>query len=203
MEPGNKSLIRQFPKVGSRLAAIVLNHSHLEIELVALPQNYSLASREVDIAITLDMPATGNIATRRLTDYGLGFFATQRYLDEMGSPATVEELRDHSLCGYIPELLHTKELNYLDLLQLTPRLRTTSIVAQREVIEASQAVGVLPFFMTVGRVDLKPVLQERFSINRSYWLSIHEDLRYLTRIRSVSDALVARVRSESGLFLKI
>ena len=43
------------------LAQLSADNPALETELVALPRTYSLASREVDIAITLDRPAAGQV----------------------------------------------------------------------------------------------------------------------------------------------
>lgn len=173
----------------------------LDIELVALPQNYSLASREVDIAITLDRPASGSIATRRLTDYELGFFAANSYLQRHGEPSSLDEVDAHTLCGYIPSLLHTRELDYLEGLGLKgrPALRSTSIVAQRAIVEAGKAIAILPFFMVAPESDLKPLLGD-FRLTRSYWLSVHEDLRHIKRVRVTVDALGALFQRHQSLF---
>jgi len=189
--------------LGRRLPQMGKTYPTLELELVALPQNYSLASREVDIAITLDRPEAGNISTRRLTNYQLGFFATAGYVSRRGQPSSLAGLLDHTLCGYIPELLHTQELNYLAApeLNLLPGLRSTSVLAQREMIESGSAIGVLPLFMTNDRPDLLRVMQHEFTIARSYWLSVHEDLRPLARIRAVIDEIANIVRRDQPIFM--
>lgn len=189
--------------LGRRLPTIGKAHPALELELVALPQNYSLASREVDIAITLDRPEVGSLSTRRLTDYHLGFFASVDYLQRQGRPNSIADLRQHTLCGYIPEMLHTQELNYLadPGLSLLPRLRSTSVLAQREMIESGAAIGVLPLFMAHDRPNLLQILPHEFTITRSYWLSVHEDLRALPRIRTVIDDIVNIARADHQIFL--
>ncbi|OBZ96744.1 hypothetical protein ADU59_03115 [Pararhizobium polonicum] len=189
--------------LGGRIAAIMQDYPDLEIELVALPQNYSLSSREADIAITLDRPEEGSLATRKLTDYRLGFYASRDYLSRHVMPQTPDDLSGHALCGYIPELLHTKELAYLDFLgpKPTTRFRSTSIVAQCAMIESGMAMGVLPAYLAAGKALLVPVLQSSFLIRRSYWLSVHDDLRRHGRIRKTVDLLTAAVRRERSLFL--
>lgn len=191
--------------LGRRLPQMGKAYPGLELELVALPQNYSLASREVDIAITLDRPEAGNISTRRLTNYQLGFFAAAGYIDRHGQPSSLAGLPDHTLCGYIPEMLHTQELNYLAApeLNLLPGLRSTSVLAQREMIESGSAIGVLPLFMTNDRPDLLRIVQREFTITRSYWLSVHEDLRPLARIRVVIDEIAGIVRRDQPIFMPL
>ncbi|MBB3395992.1 LysR family transcriptional regulator [Rhizobium sp. BK060] len=188
--------------LSARLDELRSGYDSLEIELVALPQNYSLASREVDVAITLDRPRSGNIATRRLTNYSLGFFASSSYIEEIGRPDALAELANHRICGYIPSLLHTRELDYLDAVgyELRASLRSTSIIAQKSIIETGQAIGILPFFMVEDESRLERLLQDSFQLTRSYWLSVHDDLRQQARVRVAVDALVSIVRRDAVLF---
>jgi DNA-binding transcriptional LysR family regulator len=190
--------------LSAHLGDLRSEYSELDIELVALPQSYSLASREVDIAITLDRPGTGSITTRRLTDYELGFFASESYVRIHGSPTSLEDVDAHTLCGYIPSLLHTRELDYLSALgfKQKPVLRSTSIVAQRNIVEAGQAIGILPFFMVPENSQLKPLLQD-FRLTRSYWLSVHEDLRHIKRVRAIVQALGALFQRDEVLFRQL
>ncbi|MBN9982705.1 LysR family transcriptional regulator [Rhizobium laguerreae] len=190
--------------LGGRIAAIMQDYPNLDIELVALPQTYSLSSREADIAISLDRPEEGSLATRKLTDYELGFYATGDYLGRNGVPQTLDDLTGHTLCGYIAGLLHTRELAYLDIADLKPAMRftSTSIIAQCAMIESGMAMGVLPAYLAAGKHLLVPVLQRSFLLRRSYWLSVHEDLRRHARIRKTVDLLTAAVRRERSLFDK-
>lgn len=190
--------------LGGRIAAIMQDYPTLEIELVALPQTYSLSSREADIAITLDRPHEGSLATRKLTDYALGFYATRAYLGRNGVPQALDDLTGHTLCGYITGLLHTKELAYLDVpdRKFAMRFASTSIIAQCAMIESGMGMGVLPAYLAAGKPLLVPVLQSSFLLRRSYWLSVHEDLRRHARIRKTVDLLTAAVRRERSLFVK-
>ncbi|QWW72426.1 LysR family transcriptional regulator [Rhizobium sp. WYJ-E13] len=190
--------------LSAHLNELRAEYASLDIELVALPQNYSLASREVDIAITLDRPGTGSIATRRLTDYELGFFASDSYIRIHGEPSALQDIDAHILCGYIPSLLHTRELDYLDALgfKQRPALRSTSIIAQRHIVETGQAIGILPFFMVPEDAGLKPLLED-FRLTRSYWLSVHEDLRHIRRVRVTVDALGALFQRHQSLFRRL
>lgn len=188
--------------LAGRLGALADAYPDIALELVALPQNYSLAAREVDIAITLDRPEFGNIVVRKLTDYALRFFGSERYFARHGRPADTAELSAHRLCGYIPQLLYTPLLDYLvfDGVRLDPAIRSTSVVAHVEMVRSGSALGMLPVFMCAGQPGLQPILDEA-RITRSYWLTVHDDLRGVERIRLITEALAQMARQDRVLFL--
>lgn len=188
--------------LGRIIGLFSARYAELEIELVALPQNYSLASREVDIAITLDRPRTGNVSTRKLTDYDLCPYASRALLAGLGEGLPLATIRELPSCGYIPGMLFTRELAYLDLPAplAPPRLRSTSILVQRDIIEAGHAVGILPRYLAQGRGDLIPLHASSMTITRSYWISIHADLRELKRMRVMLDEMGRQVRQDQPLF---
>ena len=188
--------------IAGRLGGLAEAYPEIALELVALPQNYSLAAREVDIAITLDRPEFGNIAVRKLTDYALQFFGTEAYFARHGRPADTADLSGHRLCGYIAQLLYTPLLDYLvfDGVRFSPTIRSTSVVAHVEMVRSGAALGMLPVFMCTDRQDLQPILDES-RITRSYWLTVHDDLRGVERIRIISEALVQMARQDRALFL--
>ncbi|MBX9459571.1 MAG: LysR family transcriptional regulator [Rhizobium sp.] len=188
--------------LAGRLGGLAEAYPEIALELVALPQNYSLATREVDIAITLDRPEFGNIAVRKLTDYVLQFFGTEAYFARHGRPAETADLQSHRLCGYIPQLLYTPLLDYLvfDGVRMQPTVKSTSVVAHVEMVRSGSTLGMLPAFICAGRADLVPILPAD-RITRSYWLTVHEDLRGVERIRIISEALVQLARQDRTLFL--
>lgn len=188
--------------LAGRLGNLSEAYPEIALELVALPQNYSLAAREVDIAITLDRPEFGNIAVRKLTDYALQFFGTESYFSRHGQPGDTDDLFGHRLCGYIPQLLYTPLLDYLvfDGKRLDPALKSTSVVAHVEMVRSGAALGMLPVFMCAGQPELRPIL-DGSRIVRSYWLTVHDDLRGVERIRLITEALALMARQDRALFL--
>lgn len=188
--------------LAGRLGTLAEAYPEISLELVALPQNYSLAAREVDIAITLDRPEFGNIAVRKLTDYALQFFGSDAYFARHSQPTETTQLSAHRLCGYIPQLLYTPLLDYLvfDGARLNPALKSTSVVAHVEMVRSGAALGMLPVFMCANQPDLRPILNDG-RITRSYWLTVHDDLRGVERIRIISEALAQMARQDRSLFL--
>lgn len=190
--------------LAGRLAELSAENPRLQTELVALPRSYSLASREVDIAITLDRPAAGQVSIKKLTDYTLALYGTAAYFARHGRPASLEALQGHVLTGYIPELLFTPALDFTAPqagLTAAPLVRSTSVIAQVNAVLSGAAIGVLPAFLAAAHGELEVLLPQAFRLTRSYWISVHDDLRRLHRIRAVLDALTARVRADRALFM--
>lgn len=52
-------------------------------------------------------PEKGRLRTRKLTDYTLGIYASEAYLATNGVPATMAELKRHSLIGHVEDLIYT------------------------------------------------------------------------------------------------
>ncbi|TAI67318.1 LysR family transcriptional regulator [Bradyrhizobium sp. Leo170] len=191
--------------LGRKLFLLSAAHPELEIELVALPRTYSLAAREVDISITLDRPVTGQVTAQKLTDYTLDLYGSDIYFQRMGRPRSLQDLRKHVFVGYIPELLFTQQLNFLDLgdgVEVVPTIRTSSVIAQVDAVVSGAAIGVLPRYIARERPGLKLLLGDKFQATRSYWMSVHDDTRQLRRVRVVLEAVAAAVRADRRSFLR-
>lgn len=191
--------------LAARLAALSADNPRLEIELVALPRTYSLASREVDVAVTLDRPVAGQVRARKLTDYTLLLYGTDAYFERRGRPATPADLKDHVLAGYIPELLFTRALDFSTLgagVTVAPVIRSTSVIAQVNAVLSGAAIGVLPAFLAAPHPALVPLMEKDLRLTRSYWVSVHDDLSHLSRVRAVLDAVTAEVRADRAVFIR-
>jgi len=85
----------------SRLGTLTERYPGLKIQLVPVPQSFSLSRREADILITVDRPQAGRLITRKLFDYALGLYASKTYLAEHGKPYTADAMSAHRLIGYV------------------------------------------------------------------------------------------------------
>jgi DNA-binding transcriptional LysR family regulator len=189
--------------LASRTSSFAAQYPDLEIQLVAVPRLLSLSKREADVAISVAPPKEGKIVARKLTDYRLGLYATAAYLARHPAVRAPDELHRHEMIGYIDDLIFTPELDYLDEVSkgLRPRLQSSNLVAQFQTTLAGAGICVLPHFMTALEPRLVPVLPERVSIVRSFWLVVHADLREVARIRATMDFLVREVKAARTLFM--
>lgn len=179
-----------------RIGTLADRYPDLDIQLVAMPRIPSLSKREADIAISLNPPKEGKIIARKLCDYGLGLYASERYLAAAPPLASVDDLAAHRIIGYIDDLIYTPELDYLDEVSkgLRPRIQSSNIIAQLAATVAGAGICVLPRFMAAQK-PLVPVLPEAVALTRSFWLIVHAELRDVARIRATVDFLVRETKA--------
>lgn len=162
-------------------------HPDIQLDLITASGILNPSKREADMAVMLARPRRGRLVAVKLGDYRLGLYSSPAYLAERGTPGAVDDLRAHSLIGYVPEFLYTPELDYLDEIGtgLDPTIRSTSINVQHQLVASGAGIGVLPAFIAERDPRLVGVL-ETAAIRRSYWLVTHSDIRRLARIEAVA-----------------
>jgi DNA-binding transcriptional LysR family regulator len=107
------------------------------------------------------------------------------------------------MIGYIDDLIFTPELDYLDEISkgLRPRLQSSNLVAQMHAALADAGICILPHFAASLEPRLRPVLADKVSIVRSFYLIVHADLKDVARVRATMDFLVREVRAARSLFM--
>lgn len=185
-----------------RLGPLLERHPELDIELLTLPRFPSLAAREADIIVTLDRPQHTRHIAARLTDFTYGLFAARDYLHRHGPIRTWADVAQHSLIGYIDELLLSPQLHYLDDFLPSQRMRISSsgMLAQVAAIRAGLGIGVLAHYLVPGH-PLVALLPEEANWRRTFWLATHADWYRLRRVRAVWDFVRRVVEGEPRLFL--
>lgn len=168
------------------------NHPKIDVDLIALSGFVSVPKRQADMSILLARPSAGRLKVRKLTDYSLRLYGARTYLENSASIASLADLQNHTLIGYVDDLIYSSQLRYFDELLpgLTPQLCSPSIVAQVEMVAAGAGLGILPTFMADRFSGLVNLLPDDICVTRTFWLAIHEDVAGLTRNRAMSDFLV-------------
>ncbi|MDR3472190.1 MAG: LysR family transcriptional regulator [Devosia sp.] len=187
------------PRIG-RFSSL---HPELEIELIANPRVVSLSKREAEIAVTNFCPKEGRLYASKMTDYELGLYASRQYLAQHPPPLCREDLRAHTIIGYIPDILPTFAHAYLSEVgqALNPRIRISNILTQLSATLGGVGICVIPCFMASREPDLVRLLADEVRIFREFWLVIHSDLRDIARVRTTADFITQAVRDERRLFL--
>ncbi|WP_116131649.1 LysR family transcriptional regulator [Tropicimonas sp. IMCC34043] len=180
------------PKV---LARIVSDHPELEVQLVALPRVFNLNRREADMAIAVSVPTAGRLTVQKIVDYRLILAASRDYLAETPVIGCLEDLKQHRLIGYIPEMIFDKELDYLGKIGADrPRLASNSVAVQFHMARQGAGVAVVHDFALVGDDVLVPVLPEEFSLDRSFFLIRHADDAGVRRLTRFAELLLVGIR---------
>lgn len=188
--------------LGRKIPKLLDAHPGLTVQIAAMPSLFSLARREADVVISLARPTTGRIHARKLTDYHLGLYAAPEYLDRSPPLENVSQLEAHTFIGY-DELVPYVEVNYLAEIpgEIKPRLTSVNLFTQLMATMAGYGLCVLPHFVAGHRTDLRAVLPDEICITRSYWLTVHSDMRGLGRVRLVTDFLAEQVSLNRAMFI--
>nr|WP_314092784.1 LysR family transcriptional regulator [uncultured Shinella sp.] len=184
-----------------RLGRLTARHPELKIQLVPVPRSFSLSQREADIAITLERPEQGRLVSSKLTDYTLGLYASRDYLEENGTPETVEDLKAHRRVGYVEDLIFTASLNFTGEIMRSwdASFEISSATGQTEAVRSGAGVGILHDYIARHYPELVRVLPDN-TIRRAYWTTWHESARDLARVRTVAEFVQELVRQEHAIF---
>lgn len=178
-------------------------YPNLMVEVLALPRLANLASREADLAVTLEPPRRGPYVVTRWTDYSYFLYGSRDYLDQHDPIVTRADLARHSFVAYIDDFLLSQELHFLEKLCETPKLRfcSTSMLAHKEAVLAGVGLAVLTPYISAGDPRLVKVLPDEAHFQHTFWLAAHADRLRLKRVRLVWDYLVALIDHHRALFL--
>ncbi|WP_434621232.1 LysR family transcriptional regulator [Tabrizicola sp. M-4] len=179
------------------LAEICDANPGLEVQIVALPRVFNLSKREADLAIAVSRPTAGRLTVQKLTDYRLHLAAHPEYLARSAPLTGPQDLRHHRLVGYIPDMIHDKELDYLaELGAGTVALASNSVSVQLNWLRAGAGVGVVHDFALPAAPELRRIIPEQVALTRSFWLIRHADDGRVARLNRFADLLAQGLRRE-------
>lgn len=186
-----------------RLGQLCDRHPDLELQLIAISGAVSLSKREADLAVALSAPREGRLVARKLCDYRLGLYASHEFLARTAPIRSRADLLERRHIGYIEDLLHADELDYLRQgeTRIEAQIKSSNLIAQLRATIAGAGICVLPHFIARAKRSLVQILPDQIELTRTFWLTSHADLRNLARIRVTSDFIVEEVKAARGVFL--
>ncbi|HEY0112030.1 MAG TPA: LysR family transcriptional regulator [Allosphingosinicella sp.] len=185
-----------------RISKLKALYPQLTVQLVAASAVFSLAKREADIAISVSRPPAGRLQVSKLTDYDLGLYAAPAYLAEAAEIRSCDDLKGHRFVSYIGDLLHFPELDFLQNVVPggTTSMESSNLVAQTRATLAGAGLCVLPAFLAREEAGLVRVLPEEVNLTRSLWLTVHQDLAELARVRATVKFIRGEVEASKAVF---
>jgi DNA-binding transcriptional LysR family regulator len=186
-----------------RLGRLRQAYPDLHIQLVPVTRSFSLSQREADLAVMVGRPDRGRLRVRRLTDYSIGLYASEAYLERAGRPDTPADLVAHAKVGYVDDLVYTAELQYANefLRDWHSDFEVSTAMGQLEVIRAGGGIGALHDFIAFGQPGLIPIFPD-LAARRTYWTVWHENMQAARRVAAVASFLDDIVRESRFRFLR-
>lgn len=182
------------PQVCSRINEA---NPDLDIQIVALPRVVNLSRREADMAVTVSPPSGGQMQVQKITDYKLHLVAARRYQRKHPEIQNLEDLKDRRMIGYIPDMLFDSELDYLTELGVKRvPLASNSVTVQLKLAAQGTGLCVAHDFSLPSHPVLRKVLQDQFSLTRSYYLVRHQNDQRSERMNRLAAQLSEGLRVE-------
>lgn len=182
------------------ISKIVEENPGLDVHVVALPRVFNLSKREADMAIGVSRPQTGRLRIQRISDYALHLAASRAYLGEHPPIQSRDDLKDHAVVGYIPDMIHDRELDYLAELGLQKvDLASNLVSVQLGFLRAGAGLGVVHDFALPDAPELALILPEVLELKRTFWLIRHADDARVERLNRFAAALTEGLRHEIAL----
>ena len=183
-----------------RFFELAQSHPQILIELVTERHLINLTKREADVSVSFVPPQGARLKVQRIGTIRLALFAAPAYLAKRGPPAGRHELPQHDFVDYVEDLLAIDSVHWLlDVLEPESVVfRSTSLAAQQGAIAAGFGIGLMPLFCSKCEPTLVPVLPDAVVVMRDVFLSVHEDIEHLGRVRAVTRFLTSLFDRESA-----
>lgn len=186
-----------------RFVQLYKRHPSVRVELVTASHWINLSKREADVLISFPRPQGHRIGSEKIGEFALFLYASPDYLAEFGTPGTVADLSAHRFIDYIDELVVISAVRWLSdvLRRQETAFRSTSLVAQYHAAVAGMGIAMLPTFVAASDPRLVPILPEQISVLRDFWLSVHNDLEHIPRVRLVLDFLKGLIKDNAAFLI--
>jgi DNA-binding transcriptional LysR family regulator len=174
----------------------------IQVELITDTRLLDMTRREADIFISFFKPQGRRLSVKKIGEFKIFLYASSSYLATHQVPVDLKDLDQHGFIDFIDEHIHIKENRWLsDILRPAHIVfRSTSLVSQYMAASSGLGVAMLPSFVAAQNKDLRPILPSYFSI-RDIWLSAHEDLLHIGRIKAVMNFLDKRVTADRNYLM--
>lgn len=174
--------------LAERFTELAAQQPGITVELVTERHLISLTKREADIFISFVHPTGPRLVVKKLGSFRLALYASPAYLARRGVPNDRAELETHTFIDYIEDLVAIQPVHWLlDVLEPSNvAFRSSSMHAQQSAVAAGAGIGLLPLFSAKTNPGIIPVLPDEVKVYRDVFITVHEDLEFMTRVRSVS-----------------
>lgn len=177
-----------------RLHRLFAQHTNLSVNLILTEAILDLPMREADVAIRMSSPRQADLIRRKLMDVTMRLYAKQSYLEEVGNPATSEDLRNHRLISYSPDAPQPHEAADWLKMSLGPNrdvhLMINSYFGVLKAALNGLGIAALPDYITRDYPELVNVLPEECSPSIPVFFTYPEELRRSQRVLAFRDFVV-------------
>ncbi|WP_299874877.1 LysR family transcriptional regulator [uncultured Sulfitobacter sp.] len=174
-----------------RLSKLYDLYPDLKVDLMLEERVLDLPMREADVAIRFKEPSQADLIRKRLMTVRMCLFATKKYLEENGTPASIEDLSEHRLiCQNTDSDQVGAGLNLIQSLLMNDVRSLLTVNNYFGVLQGvlhNLGIGVLPDYVVQEFAGLVRVLPETESAEVPVFLAYPEELRQSQRVAAFRD----------------
>ena len=174
-----------------RLPKLYERYPDLKIDLMLEERVLDLPMREADVAIRMKEPSQADLIRKRLMSVRMRLYASQSYLEQNGTPETLEDLANHRLiCQSVNSIQVSAGATLVQHLLTHDFAKLFTVNNYFGVLQGilnNIGIGVLPDYVTEDFGDLVRVLPDLESGEVPVFLAYPEELRQSKRIAAFRD----------------
>ncbi len=191
------SLVSLAPRMVPVLADFQRQHTDVVIRYLTGERLFRLEYGEAHVAIRAGAPPDQpDNVVQPFCNQMMGLFATRGYLEEQGTPHTVEDLKGHRFVGHDSDDSRAPFNRWLraTLPEAALTFRSTDTHAMDAAVRAGAGIGFMPVMEARAHSDLVEVFERQPEWEAPLWLVTHVDLHRTTKVQAFLTYLKARAK---------
>ena len=149
------------------------------------------------MAIGLARSKSKHIVSQLLRTYKLHLYAHRKYIETHSAIQSLDDLDRHTLIDYVDDLIYSDKLRYFEehLSGYRPTIRSTSIIAQKNLVANGAGLAILPDFL--AQEEFVKILPDQIQFERQFWFSYHQSVAPLEKIKAFKAFTVSNLANET------
>ena len=175
----------------------------IKINLLLSDTEIDLGMRESDVAIRFHAPHQPDLIQRSLAMVHYHLYASPSYIEQHGTPDSVEDLDNHNVVSYGPEAPRPlMDLNWITHAggaepPREPILLVNNVYGLMQAVESGIGLAALPDYIAESNTNIVRILPELEGPRFQTYFVYPEELRNVKRIAVFRDFLIEQVRTST------
>lgn len=184
--------------LAKKLSDFSHQYPDLHVELITSPHQVHVNRREADVFLSFYPYEAKGLDIMPVGKFKLYLYASDEYIRNHGIPENKEQLKQHKFVSYIDDLVELDTVRWLDEIIANPQIvfSSSSMIAQMFAASGGCGLVMLPDFMHAEHYGMQKVLDQTLFSERVIWLSVHKELRFLPKIKTVIHFLVESFKQD-------
>lgn len=170
-------------------------HPGLRVEFVMSDKYLDIAKGDADVALRSGDTEDAALVGRKIGDSVWAVYASRKYIERCGQPASVEELGQHELIGFEESMAKHRASQWLRQVAPQGRIvaRNNSVLGLLYSAKAGVGVAALPIAIADAEPELVRVLGPVPELARIWRLLTTPELRRTPRVNAFFDFIVEEI----------